>query len=538
MKKTDQQKIFRFCPEQIDEAAALAEEYLLNAKMERRAALRLRLSMEQVLLSWRAHFGDECEFEMIAKTWLGQPTVRLRVKGDGFDPLKQNEDELTGSAWTTELLSRLQTTPLYSYNRGVNTVTIRIVKPKKSPFVRLLIAVLAALAAAFLGTLFLPAELRLTVANDWLAPFCTTFLNALGLCGIPLIFLSVALGIIGVGDVNTFSRIGRRMVRQFMLILLAAVIGAGVAAFFLFRPDFGSGSTQINVTDILNMILGWVPTGLFTPFIDCNAMQLILLGTIFGIFLLKLAPVGQNLTNTLSDANSLLLAVSEWFTHLIPVFVFIILVRSLWAGQMSQILPAWKSLVITVGLQTVFMAILALSICRKYRVRLGVLLGKISETFLIALGTNSCTASITENYACCAGKLGIDAHVFGFGIPIGTSIFKPACAIRMVILVFYMADFYQIPISASWIALATLMCLLLSVAVPAIPGGVLMFCPMLFAQLGIPAEAVTPMIATDIFFDSICTAFCQVAVSMELVHQAGSMNMLNVELLRKPMKKH
>ena len=240
----------------------------------------------------------------------------------------------------------------------------------------------------------------------------------------------------------------------------------------------------------------------------------------------------EDLAGVLDDLQSLLLLVAEWFTRLIPVFVFIIIVKSFWLGQMSEILPAWKSWAVTSGLQATALLVMALQICRKNKVRLSLLLKKVSATFLIALGTNSCAASTTENYACCGGKLGIDGKVFGFGIPIGTSIFKPSSAIRLIVLVFYMASTYQVGVSAEWFVMAILMTVMLSIAVPAIPGGTLMFCPMLFAQLGLPAEALTPMLATDIFFDAVCTAFNQVSVQMALIQQADVLGMLERDALR------
>ena len=90
---------------------------------------------------------------------------------------------------------------------------------------------------------------------------------------------------------------------------------------------------------------------------------------------------------------------------------------------------------------------------------------------------------------------------------------------------------YEVSVSSGWFILAILMAILFSVAVPAIPGGVLMFFPMLFAQLGLPAEALTPMLATDIFFDCVCTAFNQVSVQIALIYQAGEMELLDKEML-------
>ena len=516
-------------PEKIDLAAEKVEEYLTSLGLKKKEVIRLRLSVEEILLSWKERTDGKRMVQLSCYKRLGQPLIRLKLVGNTCDPLKKTED--TFSEWSETLLSRLETRPVYTYSRGVNIVTFRVLRPKRNPLVLLLIAVASAIIVGALG-MFLPAEFRTDIAQHLIEPICTTYLDLMCFYGIPLIFLSVALGITGVGDVHAFGRIGKRMLGHYALFSSFAALGAAILAYPFFAFVFGASSANFSYADVLSMVLGWVPTSLVTPFIECNAMQLIFLGFIFGIGLLKLEPLGHRLLDVFEDVNSILLLAAEWFTRLLPALVFGTIVKSFWLGQLSEILPAWKSWVATTLLQALFFLLMTLAVCRKYKVRLIVLLKKVFSTFLIALGTNSCTASVTDNYAVCAGKLGIDSSVFGFGIPIGTSIFKPACAIRMVVLSFYVVSMYEVSVSPGWFILAILMAILFSVAVPAIPGGVLMFFPMLFAQLGLPAEALTPMLATDIFFDCVCTAFNQVSVQIALIYQAGEMELLDKEMLR------
>lgn len=524
-----EQLSFLLAPENIDLAAEKVSAYLLRLNLQKKEIIRLRLSVEEVLLSWQEKLGEKKEVQLSCYMRLGQPVIRLRAEGNGCNPLETQDDGF--GEWGESLLARLETRPLYSYVGGVNIVTFRVVRPKRNPFARLLIALAAAVFVGLLG-LLLPTDIRTNIAENWLSPTCDTYLSILAFSGIPLIFLSVVLGITSVGDVDMFGRIGRKMVYHFLTVSLAIAVSTALLAYPVFRFASGAQHLQIHYTDILQMLLSWAPTGLFDPFINCNAMQLIVAGVIFGVALLKLEPQGKHLCNTFSDTNSVLLQAAEWFTRLLPFFVFITIVKSIWLGQMAEILPAWKSWVATTGLQALAFLIMALMICRKYKVKLLRLLKKVSSTFLIALGTNSCVASVSDNYAVCANKLGVHNKVFGFGIPIGTTIFKPSCVIRLVVLSFYVASLYQVQVSPIWFVMVVVVAVILSIAIPAIPGGTLMFFPMLFAQLGLPAQAITPMLATDIFFDAVCTAFNQVSVQMALVQQAGKMDLLDDDMLR------
>lgn len=520
---------FLLTAKNIDMAAEKVMAFLSRLELQNKEVIRLRLSVEEVLLSWQAKLTENKEVELSCYKRLGQPVIRLKVEGEGCNPLESQDDEF--GEWGENLLARLETRPVYSYNYGINIVTFRVVRRNRNPFVRLLIAFVAAILVGFLG-LALPNDIRTYIAEGWLATACSTYLSMLAFSGIPMIFLSVVLGIIGIGDIDVFGKIGRKMVQSYLVVLLAAAVVTALIAFPLFHFTIGSQQLQVDYTNIWETALGWAPTGLLDPIINCNAMQLIIAGALIGAALLKLEPQGKHLTNIFTDLNSVLLQVAEWFSRLLPIFLFATLVKSIWLGQMSEILPAWKSWVVTTGLQAAAFLVMAVIVCWKYKVRLGKLLKKVSSTFFIAIGTNSCAASVPDNYAVCAGKLGIDHKVFGFGIPIGTTIFKPSCVIRLIVLSFYVASMYQVKVSLTWFVMAIAVSVILSIAIPAIPGGTLMFFPMLFSQLGLPASALTAMLATDIFFDAICTAFNQVSVQMALVRQAGAMELLDKDILK------
>ena len=204
---------FILTAENIDLASEKVMSYLQRLELESKEAIRLRLSVEEVLLSWQIKLTDNKEVELSCYMRLGQPVIRLKAEGDGCNPLESQDDSF--GEWGESLLSRLETRPVYSYNYGANTVTFRVVRHKRNPFVRLLIAFAAAILAGLLG-LALPTDIRTNIAENWLTPACNTYLSMLAFSGIPMIFLSVALGITGIGDIDVFGKIGRKMVRHYL----------------------------------------------------------------------------------------------------------------------------------------------------------------------------------------------------------------------------------------------------------------------------------------------------------------------------------
>ena len=520
----------KLCDETIDEFSEKVSAYLASLKTEKKELLRLRLNVENVLLQWMEHYGDEKTVSLACYSFLGQPTIRLKLKGEGYDPIADERSD--GSEWSRKLLAGLQTTPVYSYSAGENLVTFKLIRKRKNPLFGLCIAIAAAVAVSLLGMLALSEDFRVGVASGFLTPVCDTYIQMLNFSGIPLIFLSVLLGICGVGDSASFGRIGKKMIAHFAITLFVVTAISALVFYPFFDFVWGSGAVAVNYREFLDVVLDFVPNSLFLPFINCNAMQLIVMGVAMGLALLKLKPVGQHFSDFMEDLNSILLLIAEWFTYLIPIFSFVIIVKSVWAGELSNILSAWKPWVLVTGMQVIILLAMGIQLCSRNKVKLGTLLRKLSKTFLVAFGTNSCCATIPAIYECEA-NLGVSYQVAGFGIPIGTSIYKPSTAVRLVGICYLAASASGTAVSPQWFILTVFMAMMLSVAVPAIPGGVILFYPMLFSQLGLPAEMATAMIAADLFFDASCTAFCQISTELALAQQATELGLVDPELMRK-----
>ena len=160
VKQTD--RSFLLNVEQIDIASEQIFDFLCKLKLEHKEAMRIRLNAENILLSWQTRFGANCVVHLSCYVRLGQPLIYLRTEGEPFDPLDAEVDEL--DAWKNALLAQMETQAHYTYSRGCNTVTFRIVKPKRSPLVLLLISLAAAIVFGLAGIL-LPNHIRDILAD-------------------------------------------------------------------------------------------------------------------------------------------------------------------------------------------------------------------------------------------------------------------------------------------------------------------------------------------------------------------------------------
>lgn len=513
----------------IDRIANDISEYLTSKKYDRKEILRLKIIAENSLITWLEKLGEDKSVDVSVIRRIGSHSIKLECEGLKCDPLDEADDE---NLWVKTIADKVEQKPVYDYFAHTNTLYLPI---RKESYTRLAFTIVFILLGIIIGNAgqMLPEETRQAINTDIFTPITNAYLTLFSFVGVPLIFLSVVCGIMGVGDLKSFSEIGKKLLKGFGKGTLICTIAAIIVAVPYFSLGFGADALRLEYGSILGVILGWIPSSPVSPFVELNAMQLVIMGAGFGVAMIAVNRTDGKLAQVFLDLQSVLLTLSGWFARIIPVFVCFTIIISIWQKGASQILSAWTSWVITVGGQTVLVLILAGMVSYRYRVGFLTLLKKISKTFLIALGTNSCTVSVPENYNCCSTKLGINPKVFSFGIPIGTTVFKPATAIRAVLLCFFMAKSLDMEISVMWLIYLAVMSIVVSVSVPAIPGGFLMLCPLLFRQMGLPESLLVQMLATDVFFDCFCTAANQVSVELELANESGNMGLLDTEVLKK-----
>ncbi|MBP3684995.1 MAG: cation:dicarboxylase symporter family transporter [Oscillospiraceae bacterium] len=84
----------------------------------------------------------------------------------------------------------------------------------------------------------------------------------------------------------------------------------------------------------------------------------------------------------------------------------------------------------------------------------------------------------------------------------------------------------------AWLVSALLITVVLAVAAPPVPGGGLTCYTMLFLQLNIPSEAVAITLALNVILEFFGTAVNLFCLQAELMELAGSLDRLDVEMLR------
>lgn len=517
--------------ESVDIISDKVTAFLEELQTERKNQIRIRLLVEDLLLDWREKFSDEAACLVKMGKRFGRPYISLEVEGEAFNPLEKEADEY--GSYRNRLLANMGLAPLYSYAGGRNRMMFKLKKQKMNPLLSLAVTVAAAIIVGMLG-MYLPDALRMAILDNVLTPIYDTFFNLLGTIAGPMVFLSVAWGIYGIGDTSTFGRIGKSMILHFIgVVFLMSIAGVLMVLPFLSLNLVLQSGDMSQLGSLFQMILGFVPTDIVTPFQDGNSMQIILLGAAVGAALLILGNQTEIVALTIEQINYIIQFLMEFISSMVPAFIFIVLVQMLWSDTLDVVLSAWKPVVLFVIIGVLLSAALILVAGFRCKANPLMLLKKCFPGFLIAVTTASSVASFGTCANSCEKKLGIRNNITSFGVPLGIVMFPPGTALSFIVICIYTAEMYGVECSLTWFVLAIFTSVVLAIASPPIPGGTLTCYTILFTQLGLPEEAIVVALALNVLLDFVATGMNMFCLQLELLLQARRLKMVNDKILQK-----
>jgi len=523
---------FRFSNSDIALACEKVGEFLAESGVERREALRIKLTFEEVLLEYQSKFGEAAACKLKCTKRLSAIRVEIEVLGESFHPLEKESDD---GALINGLLAGIGLAPTYSYRNGKNYI---VFTPKKKPMsgtVKMLVAVVLSVIAGLL-LIRLPEDARTSLSEHFLTPVSDLFFGAISAVSGPFIFLSVLGSICSMGNTETFGRIGKKTVGAVFGYMTAAGLGLTLLAalFFKVTPGGVSGS---DFTKVLDLIYNIVPPNIFEPFIDGNSLQIIFMAVLFGVAMLMLSSKVSGMFTTVAQLSALVQSVMGIVLEALPFALFVIFTNMIVSGTIIELFGSYKMVLLIFLLVIVYLAAMVLWISLRKKLSPLLLIQKIWPTFLIALTTASSAAAFSTNIKDANKKLGIDKNLVDFGIPLGQVLFKMSEFAMFIPIVLTFAENYGIAITPVWLILAYITVWLISFAVPPVAGGAIMGFTVVFAQLGIPTEAMAIAIALNAITDFPLTAMNVTGWQLTMIDVADSLGALDKETLHKEFNK-
>lgn len=365
--------------------------------------------------------------------------------------------------------------------------------------------ILIALILGFLVGMLMQGNVEF--AKEYIYPIGTIFLRLLKFVVVPLVLVSIILGLISMKDVSTLGRLGLRALLYFVLTTVFAVtLGLVVSTLLkgilpvidmsgMEKPQLAE--TQSFVQQIVNMF----PENAVRPLEQGDMMQVIVIALLFGFAIVKLGDKAKIVSDFCVSFNEVVMVVLGFVMRLTPYGVFCLLCPVV-AENGAKIFGTYAALIGMAFFCFFLHAIIVYANCvwAMAKMRPGKFFKGVFPAMLFAFSSDSSLATLPVTIRCAEG-LGVRKSIANFVLPLGATINMDGVAIYLGVTSVFVANCCGIDLSMQQYMAIVFASTIASVGTPGIPGGSLALMAMVFASAGIPIEGVAVVAGIDRLID-------------------------------------
>ena len=341
------------------------------------------------------------------------------------------------------------------------------------------------------------------------------FISFLKMLVVPLVFSSIYVSILGLGDLNTLKNIGLKTIGLYMTTTALAVLLAIFAMniFSIGVPVSAEGLEYAKATEIAEfslqaMLLSFVPTNIFNSLTQGSMMQVIIFSIMFAVASLHLKQHRQVLMLDFFTAiTNAMLVMAEWIIKLTPIGVFSLISYVIADQGIDVILGLWKYMLMVVGVIIIHgLVTLPAVLAIVGRVNPYKYLLAIREAPIMAFSTASSAATLPVSMRICEEAGDVDEKNAAFVLPLGATVSMDGTAAYLSIAILYIANLAGVSMGFGEQLLLGITIVALSVGVAALPSASLVMMVVILNQVGLPVEYIALIVSVDRILDMCRTA--------------------------------
>ncbi len=323
------------------------------------------------------------------------------------------------------------------------------------------------------------------------------FISIVKLFICPIIFLTIALGIISMGDLKKVGKVGAKALIYFEVVTTVALF-IGVIIANVIRPGDGVVTSEIKGGDISKYTKSAEAFSWSKFFWDNATLQVLLLAIMMGIVLSNYSG-RQKVVDFLAPISKKIFWALHKVMYLAPIGAFGGMAFTIAKYGINTLLPLGKLMVTVYCTMAVFVFIVLYFILRTYKINLWKFLKYIREELLIVLGTSSSEAalpSLMEKLE----KMGCSKSVVGLVVPAGYSFNLDGTTIYLSMAIIFLAQVFNVHLDLQQILTIIGILMVTSKGAAGVTGsGFIVLASTMTAIKVIPVEGLALLLGVDRF---------------------------------------
>ena len=345
------------------------------------------------------------------------------------------------------------------------------------------------------------------IADLYIKPFGTIFLNLLKFIVVPLVMCSIISGIVSMKDISKVGLIVFWSMLYFMLTtIFAATLGLVVATLLKdFFPTINlnveNTQTDIVTLSLMDQLVGFFPKNILEPILGSSMMQVIVIALFIGIAIVHVGEKAEATKQVILSFNEIVTKILGYIMAIAPIGVFCMLVPVV-ATNGAQVLGSYAVLIGVDYLCFFLHAILIYATCVFLLGRINPLrfFKEMTPAMLFAYSSDSSVATLPYTMEC-TRRLGVKKDLGNFVLSLGATVNMDGVAIYLGVTSVFIATCCGMDLNFNQYLAIAISSTIVSIGTPAIPGGSLALMAMVFASAGIPVEGVAIAAGIDRLVD-------------------------------------
>ncbi len=313
----------------------------------------------------------------------------------------------------------------------------------------------------------------------------------------PIIFLTITLGIVSMGNLRKVGRIGAKSLLYFEVVTTFALL-IGVVVALLIRPGDGVDTSAVKSGDISRYADSGEHFSWWKFFLDNSTLQVLLIALLSGI-LLGFYKGQDKIIKILKIISRYVFRGLHIVMMLAPIGAFGGMAFTIAKYGIDTLLPLAKLMATVYATMGIFIFFILWLILRHYRVSLLRFLRYIRQELLVVLGTSSSEAalpSLMEKLE----RMGCSKPVVGLVVPTGYSFNLDGTTIYLSMCMIFLSQVYNVHLNWAQIASIIGILMLTSKGAAGVTGsGFVVLASTLTAIKVIPIEGLALLLGVDRF---------------------------------------
>lgn len=346
------------------------------------------------------------------------------------------------------------------------------------------------------------------IAESYVKPFGTIFLNLLKFVVVPIVLLSITSGVISMHDIRKVGHIGGKTLVFYMLttafaLILSLALATLVKSVGIFRPIQVSNLefTPPEGQTLMETLVDLFPSNPITPLAESSMLQVIVIALLLGFGILLAGEKGIIAGNIVGSLNEVFLKIMNMIIKLSPFGVACLICPVITENGL-QILGDLFIVLFVAYVGYALHAVLVYSITVKTLGGLSpaAFFRGMTPAMLMAFSSASSVGTLPLTLEC-TEKLGAKNEIASFVLPLGATINMDGTAIYQGVCAVFIASCYGIDLNLGQMLTIVLTATLASIGTAGVPGAGMVMLAMVLQSVNVPVDGIALVAGIDRLFD-------------------------------------